>query len=562
MTDALEGIASTRSAAGHRLSSEASRRSRLRVRVFVLTLTLVAGACSSAGSPGEEAASGSPDGTATMDEDAPFRLSDGALLGAMLTTDPVEDASARPGLVFTTDDTEVAAIVSLGEEVEEGSTVSFTWSSLSGIDEREALFTHDVQVGPGGEAVSVGVAEDGLAPGRYEVAVELGEASVLLPFRVEVAGGGSATASSAEAMEDWEVPSPGESSWYEPTPTAPPPPPGPCEIAGLTTSFDPMRTAEASATWIGECSTMALEAAVSGPPTAIASLATIPAGTPAWIHGAIDLCELPGGSDLPGAVVRWTATGSEGARASATYTVPDLGDTLMAELASVPDPGHVEPGQRIALRGMAMVMPTALGVRELTLSVNGQELERVGNVSETSSPEPCDDGRYGAVTYTHHDVPQDAPALIEICAHATGFDGTEAEHCVSFSTGQTWTGTVHATSRGSACEGVEDGTVTLTVAGTDVTGGFDASGSYTCDPGIETPTSGSVRLSGVLDEEGFSLSVDATDGFLASSVVCLVEEAFEIPVTGDTASASFHTTAPSGDVYDCTFQLERTGASP
>lgn len=530
----------------------------MRVRVFMLTLTLVAGACSSADSPGEEAASGSPEGTATMDEDAPFRLRDGALLGAMLTTDPAEDTSVRPSLVFRTDDTAVAAVVGLGEDVEEGSTISFTWSSLSGIDRREALFTHDIPVGSGGEAVSVGVAEAGLAPGRYEVAAELGEDSVLLPFRVEVARGGSATASSAEAVEDWEVPSPGESSWYEPTPTVSPPPPGPCEIAGLTTSFDPMRTVGARAAWIGTCSTMRLDAAASGSPTTIASLEAIAAGALPEIRGEVDLCEIPGGSDLPGAVVRWTATGSEGASASDTFTVPDLGETLMAEVASVPDPGHVEPGQRIALRGMAMVMPTALGVRELTLTVNGQELERVGNVSETSSPEPCDDGRYGAVTYTHYDVPQDAPASIEICAHAVGFDGTEAEHCISFSTGQTWVGTIHATNRGRDCTGSEEGTITLTIAGEQLTGSFEASGSYTCQD-VTVPTSGSGQLTGTFDGAGFTVSVVSPQGVLLPTLGCIAErQPIRVPVEGDTASARFRYLAPSGDVYECTWELELT----
>jgi hypothetical protein len=69
------------------------------------------------------------------------------------------------------------------------------------------------------------------------------------------------------------------------------------------------------------------------------------AGALPEIRGEVDLCELPGGSDLPGVVVRWTATGSDGASASGDLTVPDLGDTLMAEVASVPDPGHVEPGR-------------------------------------------------------------------------------------------------------------------------------------------------------------------------------------------------------------------------
>lgn len=538
----------------------------MKMGVFALMLALVGGACSSAGSTAPDATSGSADAVANADEDAPFRLRGGALLGVMLTGDP-PDAAGRPRLVFTTDDTEVAAVIGLAEGVQEGSTLAVTWSSMSGIDEREVLFTHDIPVGPGGEAVSIGVAETGLAPGRYEVAAALGEDSVRLPWRVELAreaapaGAEGSAAAAGEGVEDWELPSPGGSSWYEPTPTASPPPPGPCEIAGLHPGFDPMRTVDASATWIGTCSTMKLEAAVSGAPTTIASLDPIPTGSVARIRGAVDLCELPGGSDLPGTVVRWTATGSDGASASADLTVPDLGETLMAEVASVPDPGPVERGQRIALRGMAMVMPTALGVRELTLTVNGQELERVGNASETSSPEPCDDGRYGAVTYTHYDVPQDPAALIEICAHAVGFDGAEAEQCVGFSTGQTWTGSILATNEGRDCTGSEEGTITLSVAGEDVTGSFEASGSYTCQ-GITVPTSGSGGFTGTFDGGALTLSVVSPQGLLLPTLGCIVErQPIAVPVEGDTAGARLRYTAPSGDVYECDWELERTDAT-
>jgi hypothetical protein len=342
-----------------------------------------------------------------------------------------------------------------------------------------------------------------------------------------------------------------------------PPPPGPCEIAGLTTGFDPMRTAEARATWIGTCSAMRLDAAVSGSPATIASLETIAAGALPELRGAIDLCELPGGSDLPGTTVRWTATGSDGAIASESFLVPDLGESLMTEVASVPDPGRVEPGQRIALRGMAMVLPTALGVRELTLTVNEQPLVRVGNASETSSPEPCDDGRFGAVTYTHYDVPQDPPPVIEICGHAVGFDGTQADHCVAFSTveEQTWTGTIHATNEGAECTGAEEGTIALRVAGEEVTGSFEAAGSYTCQ-GVTVATSGSGGFTGTFDGVTFTLGVTPPQGLLLATIACLVDrQPILVPVEGEIANAHFRYTAPSGDVYECDYALERAAGA-
>jgi hypothetical protein len=415
-------------------------------------LVLSAAACSNDGTPEDSGGATGPE------VNAPFRLRDGALLGVMLTADPVEDGLADPRLVFTTDDTQVTALVVLGDDIEQGAMLSIVWSSLVGIDDGEVLFTHDVAVGPGGEAFSVGVAETGLAPGRYEVVATLGDAEVRLPWRAEIAlegtQAGKARMASALAQvgdEDWNVPDSGSSGWYDPTPESPPAEPGPCEIVSLNPGFDPMRTVDARVGWIGTCSEMKLEAAVTGSPTTVASLTGAP--TLPQLHGRVDLCALPGGSDLPGTVVRWTATGSEGTTASVALTVPDFGGALMVDMASVPEPGRVDPGQRIALRGMAIVPPTSLGIRELVLTVNGQELQRVGNLSETSSPEPCDDGRLGAITYTHYDVPQDAPSEIEICAHAVGFDGTEAEHCIKFFTGEVWEGSANITSSAVYPEG-------------------------------------------------------------------------------------------------------------
>ena len=418
----------------------------MRTSVLGFVLALVAAACSGDGSAGGGTSPGPDSGS---DPESPFRLRDGPLLGVMLTTEHLEDGSDEPRLVFTTNDREVTAVVVLGDDVDQGATLSIVWSSLRGIDERSVLFTHDVQVGPGGEAFSVGVAETGIAPGRYEVAATLGDANVRLPWRVEVAEGGPgagkarmAGAVSQIGDEDWNVPDSGSSAWNEPTPDVPPAEPGPCEITSLSPGFDPMRTVDARVGWTGMCSSMNLDVAVSGSPTTVSS---VDQPTAPQLFGRADLCELPGGSDLPGTVVSWTATGSDGAAATKMFTVPDFGEALMVEIASVPDPGQVDPGQRIALRGMAIAVPTALGVRALIVSVNGEPIERVGNASETSSPEPCDDGRLGAVVFTHYDVPQDAPPVIEICGRAIGFDGTEAEHCIEFTTGEVWTGSFTGT---------------------------------------------------------------------------------------------------------------------
>lgn len=122
----------------------------------------------------------------------------------------------------------------------------------------------------------------------------------------------------------------------------------------------------------------------------------------------------------------------------------------------------------------------------------------------------------------------------------------------------TWVGTISGTSRGNHCEGSEEGKITPTVTGTSVTGGFEAFGSYTCDPGIRTPTSGSATLSGTFDPARFALSVGEVEGFLLASVGCLVgQQVAEIPIDGDAASAHVRLDASSGDVYECDVALER-----
>ncbi len=412
---------------------------------------------------------------------------DGPLRGLALVREAREDGSfADPQLAFTTDETEATAVVGLGDDLPVDATLTVAWYRLTGIDGREHLFSHEIPIGPGGHAFSQGVAEGGLAPGLYETVASLDGRQVRTPWVVRVAEDGdvapmgiggafalmSVTGLAQPDFEPWNVPESGESGWYDPESSpGPPPPPGPCTIynSSMNPAFQPFAAASASVQWSGTCSSMELTATVSGPPQTVASTSEIDPERPlSELYGKSDLCDLPGGGDLPGTVVRWVATGSEGATGSATLTVPDFGWTLEAIVqAAEGTPSRVDPGYRIQLRGMAIVMPTALGIEELSLYAGDELLDKVGNASETAQPGPCDFGRYGAISRTSYTVPGSPPPVIEVCAEAIGFDGTESRNCIEFYTGEVWKGTVTGVSieHAAPCRYPFNGVVTIVVAG-------------------------------------------------------------------------------------------------
>ena len=519
-----------------------------------LSLAIVLAACSGGASAPPGGATGSGTG---VDASTPMVQADGPLRGLVLTEELAKDGSATaPRLSFTTEDQRVTALVGLGSDVGTGSTLRVAWYRLTEIDGREELFTHEIPVGPGGSAFSEGLAAGGLAPGVYLTVATLGEREVRMPWVVRIAesgsardqsGGVSGAAQPATGDEDWNVPDGGDSGWNEPSgPDEPPPPPGPCEVLRVFAGFEPFADVSASASWQGTCSSMTLAATVSGPALPIASVSEIDPARLPFLAGAAGLCDLPGGSDLPGTVVHLTATWSEGATGTAYFTVPDFGETLEALVQSIPDPGvRVEPGQRIRLRGMAVVMPAALGVEKVSLRAGDQLIDEVGNASETSSPEPCDFGRLGAVDRTSFTVPQNPPAVLEICADARGFDGTKASHCIEFYTGEVWQGEVTGDAVQAQCsppsvplsgeirlvvapDGTVSGTVTerrdgFTCAGTPVPafeGNYTVTGTKTATAFELTATgTGSRTVTVPIDGDRATVTIDEVNEGYGATVV-------------------------------------------
>jgi hypothetical protein len=424
------------------------------------------------------ACSGEPDpsGSSGVDQTKPFLQPDGPLRGFIMATGIADDGSiGDPRFEFTTDDREATALLGLGDNVPEDSTLTVAWYRFDGPGEREHLFSHQIRIGPGGYAFSQGIAAGGLAPDLYETVATMGEWQVRTPWVVrtpepateepaDTAGGGGSGPLGFVLQASAGDPAPptgGESGWEDDAPRASPapgdleydgppppaePPPDSCTVDELQSAVDPSLgvPVEASVHWRGPCSTMILTATISGPPKTLAS--TDFGDTTrdeSSLSGGEWTCLLPGRSDMPGTVVRFAAEGSEGAAVTEKLTLPDVGDTLTAAVESEPEAGsRVEPGSTVTLEALAMLFLPALGVEGLELSANGELFDSAGNASHTDEPIPCDLGRMVSwIRESKYEVPEDADPIIEICAEATGFDGMEARDCIELYTGEVWEGT-------------------------------------------------------------------------------------------------------------------------
>jgi hypothetical protein len=490
-------------------------------------LLVLAAACTSAP---EVPATGETDaGDAEVDESKLPLQPDGPLRGlAMVPGVEIDGFALEPQLRFSTEDTAAAAVVVVGDDAPADGTLSVAWYLLTGIDGRESLFTHRIAVGQGGLAFSEGLAPGGLAPGLYEVVATLEEFQLRTPWVVRepedpsgVAARAVAAASSgalAQEAEPWETPGAGDSYWWNdgvPPEEPSPPPPGPCEILDVFGGFDPMTAVTGGVGWRGTCSTMAMTATVAGEQVTMFSGPVDPELAP-HTGGIADVCAVPGGSDLPGTVVRLAATGSEGASMSLDYALPDRGRALVAEVETEPGDGaHVEPGQSVGIRGLGMVMPPALGISEIAILVNDAPVTGDGNASGSEEPVACDVGRYYAGVTTTYAVPDNPPPIIEVCALVIGFDGTRSRHCARLFTRAVWTGTMdlrlskdylaeQSGLKRQACDGTWQVALTFGVAD-------DRSISGTANARLTGGPDCTFDIPGTADSAEFSIAGNASD---------------------------------------------------
>lgn len=498
-------------------------------------------------------------GALEVDGSAPPLHPDGLLRGIAFGDRLRPDGSiAGPRLGFTTEDTVVTAVVGLGAGVAEGSTLAIAWYRLVGIDGREHLFTHEVTVGPGGLAFSEGVADTGLAPGVYETVAFLDDRQVRAPWVVDVVEAPARARAAQSTLEDWELPSAGESWWddgFAPAPEAPPT--DTCTIDSIIPGTTPMTDVTASAFSLGPCTELSVSATVSGPPVVIGSNDEV--GSPlGHVFGQADVCELPGGSDLPGTVVRFEVTGS--ASGTLDYPLPDHSEVLVVGIEAEPaDGSRVEAGDRIGLRALAMQMPPSQGIQVLYLDDGSELIGSVGNASGTDRPIPCDLGRNYAFLVAEYVVPAAPPPVVEICGYATGFDGTMANDCVRFFTGEVWTGTLSVEGRFGApvdCVAVWEGEVRLSVGadGTVVGDGEVQPGRSSCPA---DSSSGPIAIAGMRGENGFEVTYSRAEGHGCEAVFCFGGAPATIPLTDDaTARGTSEYDTGLGTVFVSTWSLE------
>lgn len=517
---------------------------------------------------------GAPDATGASDpgvagfSETDTLQPDGPLRGVAFTGHvDREDPKIRPTFAFTTKDTEVTAVIGLGD-VGEGSTLVVTWYRVAGSDQREELFSQEIAVGPGGRAFSQAVAPNGLAPGIYDTGARLDGHAVHTPLVVREAGGSEtgATAQAASGDEDWDVPESGDSWWDDGSEQ--PPQQGTsidtCTFNSINGGMTPIVDVQASAWLLGPCTTGTLTATVSGAPTTIASSDSLK-GPISSLYGATWVCGLSGGTDMPGTVVHFEVTGS--ASGSADYTLPDYGKTLTAALEGKPESGgKVEPGDRIDILALAMVMAPALGVKTLYVDDGSDLLESVGNLSGSPEMQECDPRRFYAALRTTYEVPSDPPPVIELCATGVGFDGTESKDCISYYTGEVWTGSGTFTSSatypdGSTCKDAVEIGYTFGVAGDGAIEGTGVA-KHTKEAQCPFPTPGaqwesqSLSLSGQRDGQNLSLTfglsgaVEPADGIDYGGFetsLALGSAAVALTVQGTSAEGMAAFSSSSGD---------------
>jgi hypothetical protein len=481
-------------------------------RLALPALVLVCGAC---GGGEAETTGKSGNGVATV-----FQRS-GPLSAVLITDTPMDGprSAAEPRIALTSAQTSVYGMVLLADEVAERSTLTFSWYRVNGDGSRRALFTHDIAAPRGGGgAVSQGLAPEGLVPGIYETVVALGEHRVRSPWFVTAAPSRSLSAASQDATGP-ELAAGATDSWGDEDVDpiwGPDEPPGPCTLVSLD-AFAFFVYLAAELDWAGTCETVSLAAAATGTPRTFDSI-----DDPGTSTGSLQMeelfCLVPGGSDLPGTVFRVVGSASGVAPKEFRLTLPDLKEEFAVQYESVPAVGaRVRPGDVIRINAQAARLGPALGIKVLYLDDGSRLIASTGNVAGTTEPVPCRPGQHGAVLReSTYRVPDDPPALIEICAYSEGFDAEKREHCGSFPTGETevwqgtWDGGFHVPPPCTPPVWDADGTVSFTVA---ADGTLSGAAAITNEPGTcgghgsPPPAAAGGALTGRRTAEGFDLQV-------------------------------------------------------
>lgn len=445
----------------------------------------------------------------------------------------------EPRLQFTSADTRAYAWVHVWGGAPAGAQLTVSWYRIASLDERDHLFSHEFTVDANGYAMSEGVAAAGLAPGVYEIVATLDDAQVRAPFSVvaegasaapnEQGGGGGgrsrsvvASRAAAEEPEPWEVPSAGDSTyWYEEPPAAGDEPgsdAGPCRRLSVHGTIDVNRDFGVAAHWWGACRVASITASMGGPE---ATLHVTESDTAQVATAGGNLCDIPGGTDMPGAVVRFTATTEDGNSATAEKTLQDMGAAgPVVMIESAPAAGsRVGPGDTIRLAVVAAEPTPSRGMERVELFEGERLLAEAGNGAGVDEPVPCARNREYAGLAHEYRVPDDPPPLVTLHAIGTDFDGRRASGSVSFPTveGEVWEGDVSGEGVVDGgtyrCPALVEGTVTLLVRSDSTVAGRS---DVRFRPGGECAAAGTVPYggdsTGTVTDDAFEICLPGLPG--------------------------------------------------
>jgi hypothetical protein len=450
-------------------------------------------------------------------------------LGAILTAAGKDKAGhpVGPANRFAPTAARVAVLVHVGALPRPG-RLAIDWYAV-GADGKERLLA-DRRLAVRGRqwAWSVGRAPGPVQPGLYEIVARLrgSERATwftvgdLEPPKISTAATVAPAPKPMLASDTQAAPTSEWDSWNDGTvPDAPAPAAGgsqaECDLGTGGTALAVDVDAWAGTTLVADrCGLVTLSAGISG---GLVQQASGPEGTGAYI----DPCDLPGGTDAPGTVVQLAGSSEQGAQATGSVELIDLGlPPMVLGQLQPPDGTKVHPGNTIKARVGAVDVPFASGIHKVDIYGDG---ELIGTWTRPDGQaKPCNKGRFAAAFDVSYTVPAKPPPVVEIYARAEDYAGHFGWAAWHFPTqGTTWTGKVvgHIEQQVPSGNQIGDADVTVTLtedAEGKITGVLD--GTQTQDLDLETcPSTTSspgrihAQVSGTHEGDTVSLELGAVE---------------------------------------------------
>jgi hypothetical protein len=302
----------------------------------------------------------------------------------------------------------------------------------------------------------------------------------------------------------------------------------------------------------------------------------------------IDPCAAPIGDDSPGTAIDISVAVAPGGR-DLTYLVqkkggadsspwprrttitlgPDTTKPVIRSFNPSVRPGTVQKGQRIDYEILASDEKTPgrswqTGVKSILVTANDMPID----MTEGPSEAPKCAERRPLLLKGNYQVTRDPPPTIELCAIARDYASPEpnsAKTCLTYTPTdkQAWNGTIRSTWNGAMCTGTQEGTITLEVAGTAVTGSSATAGRQNC-PSIPFSQGGpqTAQVQGEFTGGEFRLNLGNISGIGDGTSGC-----WGVPRTGPVlvkvtapgrAEARFEGTAGT-ERYGCAIELRLEG---